>query len=184
MTAPIVSAAVALAGLVPSITRWFSKDNGKINASENLAEKIVKIARDITGEDEPLKAIKILEKEPILMLRYQQEVMRLDRDLERAFLDDRQDARARDMTFITSGRSNTRADMMVISAAAGLVGCLVSLAYFKDWLPGEAIGIISTIAGIFGSCLKDAYSFEFGSSRGSKEKDVAVLMSGIDKRYK
>jgi len=35
-------------------------------------------------------------------------------------------------------------------------------------------GIISTVAGIFGACLKDAYAFEFGSSRGSKEKDMTV----------
>jgi hypothetical protein len=41
-------------------------------------------------------------------------------------------------------------------------------------LPGEAVGIISTVAGIFGACLKDAYAFEFGSSRGSKEKDSTV----------
>jgi hypothetical protein len=40
------------------------------------------------------------------------------------------------------------------------------------------VGIISTIAGIFGACLKDAYTFEFGSSLGSKQKDdtVAALM--------
>jgi hypothetical protein len=30
------------------------------------------------------------------------------------------------------------------------------------------------IAGIFGACLKDAYTFEFGSSRGSKEKDDSI----------
>jgi len=50
------------------------------------------------------------------------------------------------------------------------------LAYFKP-LP-EAIGVISTMAGVFGACLKDVYAFEFGSSRGSKEKDdtVAALM--------
>jgi hypothetical protein len=55
--------------------------------------------------------------------------------------------------------------------------CLGSLAFFKETLPGEAVGIISTIAGIFGSCLKDAYAFEFGSSRGSKAKDAAVLLN-------
>jgi len=63
---------------------------------------------------------------------------------------------------------------MVVSAAMGLVMCLASLAFYSEALPGEAVGIISTVAGIFGACLKDAYAFEFGSSRGSKEKDSTV----------
>jgi hypothetical protein len=42
-------------------------------------------------------------------------------------------------------------------------------------LSGEVIGIVSTIAGIFGSCLKDACAFEFGSSRGSKEKETHLI---------
>jgi hypothetical protein len=46
---------------------------------------------------------------------------------------------------------------------------------FKVNLSGEVIGIVSTIAGIFGSCLKDAYAFEFGSSRGSKEKENHLI---------
>ena len=33
------------------------------------------------------------------------------------------------------------------------------------------VGIISTVAGIFGACLRDAFQFEFGSSRGSRDKD-------------
>jgi hypothetical protein len=64
----------------------------------------------------------------------------------------------------------------------GLILCLLSLAYFAQDLPGEAVGILSTIAGIFGSCLKDAYAFEFGSSRGSKEKDSTVAAL-LDRGY-
>ena len=69
------------------------------------------------------------------------------------------------------GKRNLRGDIMVLSALLGLLGCLGALTVFKMSLSGEVIGIISTIAGIFGSCLKDAYAFEFGSSRGSKEKE-------------
>lgn len=41
-------------------------------------------------------------------------------------------------------------------------------------VPGEVVGIVSTIAGIFGACLRDAFQFEFGSSRGSREKDAIL----------
>jgi hypothetical protein len=98
----------------------------------------------------------------------------VEAEIELAVMKDRQDARLRDVALANAGRSNIRADVMVIAAATGLILCLASLAYFSEALPGEAVGIISTIAGIFGACLKDAYTFEFGSSRGSKEKDNAV----------
>lgn len=89
-------------------------------------------------------------------------------------------ARARDIEIIKSGKSNTRADVMVAGAVLGLVACLVVLVLFQGTIPGEAVGIIATVAGVFGSCLKDAYGFEFGSSRGSKEKDqlFSDLMKG------
>lgn len=63
---------------------------------------------------------------------------------------------------------------MVLGAVLGLIACLASLIWFRAGLPGEAVGIISTIAGIFGACLRDAFQFEFGSSRGSKDKDSVI----------
>jgi hypothetical protein len=71
------------------------------------------------------------------------------------------------------GLNTRRADPRGGIAAAGpiLVACLGTLIFLRQDLPGEAVGIISTIAGIAGACLKDAFQFEFGSSRGSKEKD-------------
>lgn len=67
-----------------------------------------------------------------------------------------------------------RADVMVLGAVLGLIACLASLVWFRTGLPGEAVGIISTVAGIFGACLRDALQFEFGSSRGSRDKDTVI----------
>ena len=61
-------------------------------------------------------------------------------------------------------QKNRRINIMVIGAACGLIFCLLMLTTYKNDLPGEIVGIVSTIAGIFGACLKDAYSSEFGSS--------------------
>jgi hypothetical protein len=69
---------------------------------------------------------------------------------------------------------NKRLNIMVIGAALGLIFCILTLTSYRGNLPGEVVGIISTVAGIFGACLKDAYSFEFGSSRGSKDKDDKI----------
>ena len=108
------------------------------------------------------------------MLDFQKEILKIDPRLELLSFKDKQSARARDFSFIQRGSRNLRADVMVISAAVGLIMCLAALAFYAKHLPGEATGIISTIAGIFGACLKDAYAFEFGSSRGSKEKDINI----------
>ena len=40
-----------------------------------------------------------------------------------------------------AGRSNLRADIMVISAAFGLVSCLITITLFRISLPGEGVGI-------------------------------------------
>lgn len=75
---------------------------------------------------------------------------------------------------INAYSKNKRLTLMVVGAAVGLAFCLIILTTYKGDLPGEVVGIISTVAGMFGACLKDAYSFEFGSSRGSKEKDDRI----------
>ncbi|MDR3187455.1 MAG: hypothetical protein LBT63_03455 [Holosporaceae bacterium] len=82
---------------------------------------------------------------------------------------------------INARSKNRRLNIMVIGAALGLVACLLMLTSYKGNLSGEAVGIISTISGIFGACLKDAYSFEFGSSRGSKDKDEKISSAILEK---
>jgi hypothetical protein len=169
MAIPVLSAALGLAQFIPSIARWLAGDK-----AEEVAETVVNIARKVTGMPDSLEMIQLLHERPDMVVDFQKAVLKLEAEMELETMQDRQNARARDMAFINAGRSNLRADIMVISAAGGLICCLVSLAYYSEFLPGEAVGIISTVAGIFGSCLKDAYAFEFGSSRESKLKDKTM----------
>jgi hypothetical protein len=102
-------------------------------------------------------------------------------EFERMYYEDMANARARDIEFLKAGRRNIRADIMVMAAASGLIACLVSLIWFRETIPGEAVGIISTVAGIFGSCLKDAFSFEFGSTQASRDKTDALVSIAASK---
>jgi hypothetical protein len=158
-----------LAEFVPSIAKWLAGDQGS-----SIAEQVVTLARSITGASETMEAIEKIRQNPECLVEFQKAMLKFEADLELGYLQDRHSARQRDMALFQAGRSNRRADIMVVSAALGLVMCLGSLALFGQSLPGEAVGIISTIAGIFGACLKDAYAFEFGSSRGSKDKDSTM----------
>lgn len=169
MTFPLFTLVNALSEFVPLIGRWIHGEEG-----EKTAKKVVNIAQSITGEKESSKILSLLKEDPKLLIQFQEAILKMERELDEAEYRDRDSARLRDIAFANAGRSNLRADIMVISAALGLISCLVIITLHRSHLPGEAVGIISTIAGIFGSCLKDAYAFEFGSSRGSKLKDTKL----------
>ena len=166
MSFPIVALAHALTEFVPFMAHWLGGEG-----SEKAAHKVAGVAQSITGEADPLRILQSLKEDPKLLAEFQQAILKINHELEIADYKDRESARLRDISLAQAGRHNLRADIMVISAALGLIACLMTITFYRTSLPGEAVGIISTIAGIFGSCLKDAYAFEFGSSRGSKIKD-------------
>ena len=164
---------MALSEFAPFIARWMGGEK-----SEKVAQQLVESAKKITGESDPMKVLESLKSDPKLVAQFQHAVLKMAHEQEMADLDDRKNARVRDMAFIQAHKHNIRADIMVVAAAVGLISCLLTIALYSGRLPGEAVGIISTVAGIFGSCLKDAYAFEFGSSRGSKIKDLQIAEAG------
>lgn len=170
-----ITTAFALAQFAPQVIKWIT---GSDKAAE-AAGKVVGMAEAVTGRTGGA-AIEALAQDPALVLQFRQAVIAAEVDLDKAYLADRADARARDVEIIKSGRNNTRADVMVLGAVAGLITCLVSLVFFRNQVPGEVVGIVSTVAGIFGACLRDAFQYEFGSSRGSAEKSVMMSKMNAD----
>ena len=168
---PVVTAAMALAQYVPQITKWIT---GSDDAAAG-AQKVVDIASQITGvANDPAKMLEAMAADKALQIQFQQRVMENETDLQKAFLADVQDARKRDVELHKAGYGNTRADLMVALDVVGLIACLAVIAMFRDKLPGEVVGIVSTVAGIFGACLRDAHQFEFGSSRSNRDKDAVI----------
>jgi hypothetical protein len=177
MVTPVLTAAIALAEMIPQISKWFSNADDSAANTRKIADQVVGLAKKVVKVEDSMLAVQTLSQDPKLLIEYQHALVKIESDIEHLYLQDRISARQREIAFVSAGRSNTRADIMVIAAAIGLLLCLLALGYYQAELPGEAVGIISTIAGIFGSCLKDAYNFEFGSSRGSKTKDLVNFLS-------
>lgn len=168
MPAPLIPIALALAQFAPSVLRFF----GAGTASTAVADQVAGIARSVTGAATPEAALAMLREDARLAQEFNLSVLRQDGELEQAFLADRRDARQRDVEVRRlSGGTNVRADVMIVGVVIGLLACLGTLILFRKEIPGEVVGIISTVAGIFGACLRDAFQFEFGSSRGSRDKD-------------
>lgn len=165
---PILPIVMGLSQVAPIIARWLGGEN-----AGQVAEKVVGIAQVVTGAVTPEEALQKIQADAKLASDFQIAVMANEKDLEALYLADRQDARKRDVALVQAGRTNNRANWMIAGDVVGLIACLVVLTTMPD-LPGEVRGIVSTIAGFFGLGLRDAHQFEFGSSRGSREKDEVL----------
>lgn len=165
-----VSLALALAQFAPSLIKFFT---GSEKAAD-VAGKVIDIAKSVTGAPSGDAALEVLKADPAKVLEFQQAAMANDADLTRAFLADVQNARARDIELHKAGFGNRRADVMVALDVLGLIACLLVLVLYREKLPGEVVGLLSAISGIFGACLRDAHQFEFGSSRSSQVKDQTI----------
>lgn len=166
-----ISAALALAQFAPSILRFFGIGEKPVA----VAEKIIGIAQTVTGTSSHDEAMKALAAKPELVQQFNLAVLAANTELEKATLADTQDARKRDLEVRKlSGGSNTRANVMIVCDWLGLLACLGVLAFFRQSIPGEVVALLSTVASIFGLCLRDAHQFEFGSSRSSQEKNALL----------
>jgi len=170
MPAPLLPIVLGMAQFAPHLVRFF----GAGDTATGVAERVAQVAQAVTGAPDAAGALQRLREDASAAAAFQQRVLEIDAELEQAHLADRADARQRDVALASAGRRNVRADVMVALDVVGLVACLLVLCVYRSALPGEAVGIISTIAGIFGACLRDAHQFEFGSSRGSRDKDEAL----------
>jgi len=167
----LIAAALEIAKLAaPKLVRHLTDSD----SAAATAERVIGIAQQVTGTATPDAALAKLQADPNLVVQMNIRSQEIEADTEKAYLADRQSARARDVELAKAGMRNKRADVMVIGVTLGLIACLGVLALYRKEMPGEVVGILSMIAGIFGACLKDAFAFEFGSSRGSKEKDAMM----------
>ena len=86
---------------------------------------------------------------------------------------DRDSARERDTWMIKMGQHNWRADIMFVMAVC-IVALLVWIIW-KDQSINEYVkGIFTLVMGRFLGYLDNIYNFEFGTTRGSKDKDETI----------
>lgn len=170
--------AVKLAAeVVPSLA---GKILGKRGAK--VAEKVWDTALDVAGVDPD-----VANADPELVLaqvRQDQEVANalriqlqtLDAEEHQREIDDRNSARQYQLALGSEGQK--RGTMMVKWAAGGLLLCVCAVVggslYAPEAINEAEVAFISTVAGALLKMLSDAFAFEFGSSRGSKEKSAQI----------
>lgn len=88
-------------------------------------------------------------------------------------VEDRGSARTRDAEFIKQGTRNYRADVMFLLAVA-IVSLLVWIVWKDGTLNEYVKGIFTLVLGRFLGYLDNIYNFEFGTTRGSRDKDSTI----------
>ena len=132
----------------------------------------VKIKPNMSDEDLlTLRRYEMQHEEELMCLRIEDN--KLDLETFREEVKDRGSARDRDIEFIKRGMTNNRANFMFFLAVV-MVGVLVWIVW-KDQSINEYVkGIFTLVLGRFLGYLDNIYSFEFGTTRGSKEKDETI----------
>lgn len=132
----------------------------------------VKIPDSLTPEDvSKLRQAQFDHEERLLELG----IEKAKQDLEsfKEEVKDRDSARGRDAEFIRRGVHNYRADLMVAVAALAVAG-MVYLVWSSPTLDEYVKGIVTLVLGRFLGYLDSIYYFEFGTTRGSKDKDETI----------
>lgn len=170
MVAPLlITGALALAkeflpGMVKHIT---NSDN-----AEDVARTVIDAAQNVTGTSSPDEALEVMRADPEAVMLFKTNMAEIHARLDEAYLRDRQGARDRDVDLKKLGYRNVRADAMLFMAFVSFI----VIVYFA-WdgrldMPDQVFALLNMAAGMILGMIKDAFQFEFGSSRGSKEKDL------------
>jgi hypothetical protein len=132
----------------------------------------INLEQPISNEDMlRLRQYEMEHEEELLRLRLEDN--RLDLEAFKTEVQDRASARDRDAWYVRMGRHNFRADAMVL-VAAGAVAMLVWMVWRQSDLNEYVKGIVTLVLGRFLGYLDNIYNFEFGTTRGSQNKDETI----------
>jgi len=153
----------------PSVIKYFTNSD----TAANVAGHVVDIAKTVTGTATPDAALAALQADPALALEFKRLVLARETELHRLYLDDMQDARARDVELARAGIKNHRANVLAGVSVTLVLLCLVVVV----WSSGMDEFAKATITLILGRALgwvEQLFSFEFGTTRSSKIKDDTI----------
>tara|TARA_R110000868_G_scaffold218849_2_gene469668 strand:+ start:216 stop:743 length:528 start_codon:yes stop_codon:yes gene_type:complete len=165
-----------LAGVVPDVLKALGSDK-----AAEAAEKVVNVAKAVTGQDSGEDALQALQASPDQALAFQKamseerlEFARLALAETQAYLGDTQDARARDAKLAEAGYRNSRANTMLAGAGLVVVGVLAVILWNSP-IDEFVKATVSLVLGRALGYIDQGFNFEFGTTRSSGKKDDTIL---------
>lgn len=160
---------MGLAQFAPSLVKLIT---GSDKAAD-VADKVIGIAKTVTGTDTGEAALAAIQADPNKVLEFRQAVLAQDADMVRAFLADTQNARSRDVDLAKAGVRNVRANVLAAAALLLVVVCLFVVVWGSD-MNDFAKATITLILGRALGWVEQLFSFEFGTNRASQVKDATI----------
>ena len=165
------------------ITDWLGeKLSGSDSGAAKVASKVLDFASQVTGETDPVKIEKVLSADPALAAQLKKTLMTNEHELDMAPYKDRQDARA--MHNQHPEQADKIADRIMKYNLPYILFLLVANCFAMFFLRDYS-AILAIVSNLIGMTLKSLFDerncvtgFYFGSSMGSKNKDVNNPLKG------
>lgn len=180
-----ITIAMSLAQFVPQIAKWVTGSD----KAEQVAQKAIDIAKNMTGAPTGEDALETLKTNPELVLQYRQAVLdqetefaRLALEETRTYIADTADARH---TFGQNERVFWLGVLVLLAfavlAAFSMYGCYQLLTKGLSGVDAGTVAAVSTfvgtIIGYMAANAQQVISYFFGSSQGSKDKTDAMAQA-------
>jgi hypothetical protein len=160
MAIPIIPIVSALTSVAPTIAKWIGGDK-----AEDAASAVADIARKVTGNNDPQKAVDMILLDESLKLQFMIQLENNRQALDEAYLRDTQHAREQHKHSIMPS---------VIVIALTLMVAGMGAALFMSVIPEENQTLANILFGAVLAKWADAVAYWVGSSRGSAEKSRAL----------
>jgi hypothetical protein len=153
----------------PNLIRRLAGDG-----AADVAASLLGTAQAVTGAATPEDALARLEASSEHRHEFSMQAAQLEVQLETAYLADVQNARQRDIAFMQAGRNNWRADILSVLIVAGVICNAFTLMVVDIPNPDVVVPMLNTLQGALIASLVAVVQFEFGSSRGSRDKSTRL----------
>jgi hypothetical protein len=148
--------------------------NAILSTGKQVVEEKLGVKLEPNMSPELLKDLKMREiQHQEFLIEAAMRKQTLDQEDFRLEVGDKDSARKRDMEYLKGGRENWRAHTMYLLAVAG-VAVLVWATLTSQAIDEYGKGIITLVLGRALGYLDNIYNFEFGTTRGSRQKDATI----------
>lgn len=139
----------------------------------DVAQRVLDIAAGVTGATAPEDIEARLEADTELAHAFRVKAAELDADLEKAYLEDRQDARNREVEMAKLGKSDFVMQSIAVIVTLGFFTTLI-IALSVDDLSADQKDVVMMMLGMLSTAFAAIIAYYFGSSRGSAMKNALL----------
>ncbi len=160
-----ITIAMALAQFAPGVIKYITGSD----KAEAAATAVVDIAKKVTGKATGDEALAAIQADPNLALQYQQAIIAADLDLQKAFLQDVQNAREQTIKLAESGSAIAWAPVIISAViVCGFFGCVALLFGVERTWDERTANLLNVLFGALIPGFSQVCNYWLGSSAGSK----------------